>query len=98
MLIGFFSISLVSATWFTDLFNKKVKITGNVVVLNHTEQSKLETERLLWDQNTQYFFSEKAFILSTLKDTVYGIGFECKEDLSMHLAKKTIGNIITTEK
>ena len=74
------------------------EITGNVVVLNHTEQSKLETERLLWDQNTQYFFSEKAFILSTLKDTVYGIGFECKEDLSMHLAKKTIGNIITTEK
>ena len=74
------------------------EITGNVVVLNHTEQSKLETERLLWDQNTQYFFSEKAFILSTLKDTVYGVGFECKEDLSMHLAKKTIGNIITTEK
>ena len=52
-------------------------------------------ERLLWDQNTQYFFSEKAFILSTLKDTVYGIGFECKEDLSMHLAKKTIGNIMS---
>ncbi len=74
------------------------EISGNVIVLNHTEQSKLETEQLFWDQNTQYFFSEKAFTLSTVKDTVYGIGFECKEDLSMHLAKKTVGNLITTEK
>lgn len=74
------------------------EISGNVVVLNHTEQSKLETERLFWDQNTKYFFSEKAFTLSTVKDTVYGIGFECKEDLSMHLAKKTVGNLITSEK
>ena len=61
------------------------------------ENSKLETEQLSWDQNTQYFFSEKAFTLSTLKDTIYGVGFECKEDLSRHLAKKTIGKLETTE-
>jgi len=73
------------------------ELIGNVVVINHTENSKLETEQLFWDQNTQYFFSEKAFTLSTLKDTIYGIGFECKEDLSQHLAKKTIGNLETTE-
>lgn len=74
------------------------EIKGNVVVLNHAEQSRLETERLLWDQNTKYFFSEKPFILSTLKDTVYGVGFECKEDLSKHLAKKTTGRLVTSEK
>ena len=74
------------------------EIIGNVVVLNHTEQSRLETEQLFWDQNTKYFFSEKAFTLSTIKDTVYGVGFECKEDLSMHLAKKTVGNLVTSEK
>jgi len=74
------------------------EIVGNVIVLNHTEQSRLETEQLFWDQNTEYFFSEKAFILSTVKDTVYGVGFECKEDLSKHLAKKTIGKLITSEK
>ena len=66
--------------------------------MNHTEQSRLKTEQLFWDQNTKYFFSEKAFILNTLKDTVYGVGFECKEDLSKHLAKKTIGKLITSEK
>ena len=32
------------------------EIIGNVIVLNHTEQSRLETEQLFWDQNTEYFF------------------------------------------
>lgn len=73
------------------------EIIGNVIVLNHTERSKLETEQLLWDQNTNYFITEKAFTLTTQKDTVYGIGFECKEDLSKHLAKKTTGKLETKE-
>lgn len=73
------------------------EIKGNVVVLNHKENSRLETEQLFWDQNTSYFFSEKAFTLSTIKDTIYGVGFECKEDLSKHLAKKTTGRLITAE-
>ncbi|MEE9407121.1 MAG: LPS export ABC transporter periplasmic protein LptC [Polaribacter sp.] len=76
---------------------KVAEIRGNVVVLNHTEQSKLVTEQLFWDQNTKYFFSEKAFTLTTQKDTIYGIGFESKEDLSKHLARKTTGKLETTE-
>jgi LPS export ABC transporter protein LptC len=73
------------------------EIFGNVVVLNHTEKSKLETEQLFWDQNTAYFVTEKVFTLTTQKDTIYGIGFECKEDLSMYLAKKTTGKLETEE-
>lgn len=73
------------------------EIKGNVVVLNHTENSKLETDQLYWDQKTKYFFSEKPFTLTTTKDTIYGVGFECKEDLSKHLAKKTTGRLETTE-
>lgn len=71
------------------------EIKGNVIVINHTENTRLETEQLFWDQNTKYFFSEKAFTLRTLKDTIYGVGFECKEDLSKHLAKKTTGKLAT---
>ena len=73
------------------------EIKGNVVVLNHSENSRLETEQLFWDQKTNYFFSEKAFVLRKSNDTIKGIGFECKEDLSKHLAKKTSGNLETTE-
>jgi LPS export ABC transporter protein LptC len=73
------------------------EIYGNVVVYNHSEKSKLETEQLFWDQNTKYFVTEKEFTLTTKKDTIYGVGFECKEDLSMHLAKKTTGRLETEE-
>ena len=30
-------------------------------------------------------------------DTIYGIGFESKDDLSEHLAKKTTGRLESTE-
>ncbi|MGB0879228.1 MAG: LPS export ABC transporter periplasmic protein LptC [Polaribacter sp.] len=76
---------------------KVSEIKGNVVVVNHTEKSTLKTEQLFWDQKTQYFFSEKTFTLTTQKDTIYGIGFECKEDLSNYLAKKTTGRLETED-
>jgi LPS export ABC transporter protein LptC len=72
-------------------------IKGNVVVVNHTDKSRLETAQLFWDQKTKYFVSEKAFVLYKENDTITGVGFECKEDLSKHLAKKTTGSIETKE-
>lgn len=73
------------------------EIKGNVVVLNHTDKSRLETEQLFWDQKTGYFVSEESFRMYKENDTIIGIGFECKEDLSKHLAKKTTGRIETKE-
>jgi LPS export ABC transporter protein LptC len=91
------SVTITGNYALSYLKTKISEIKGNVIVLNHTENSKLETEQLFWDQNTKYFFSEKPFTLSTLKDTIYGVGFECKEDLSKHLAKKTTGKLVTSE-
>ena len=74
------------------------EIRGNVVVINHTDKSKLETEQLFWDEIQHYFISEKKFRLTTeSQDTIEGIGFESKDDLSKHLAKKTTGRIKTNE-
>lgn len=73
------------------------EITGNVVVVNHTEKSRLETEQLFWDEKTKYFVSEKAFKLTKENDTIFGIGFESKDDLSKHLTKKTTGKLVTSE-
>jgi LPS export ABC transporter protein LptC len=73
------------------------EIKGNVVVINHTDQSRLETEQLFWDQKTKYFVSEVAFKLTKENDTIYGVGFESKDDLTKHLAKKTTGKLETTE-
>ncbi|WP_405562559.1 LPS export ABC transporter periplasmic protein LptC [Polaribacter sp. Asnod6-C07] len=73
------------------------EIRGNVVVVNHTDNSRLETEQLFWDQKTKYFVSEKAFKLTKEKDTIFGVGFESKDDLTKHLAKKTTGKLETSE-
>lgn len=73
------------------------EIKGNVVVVNHTDKSRLETDQLFWDQKTKYFVSEKPFAMYKENDTIMGVGFECKEDLSKHLAKKTTGRIETKE-
>ncbi len=71
------------------------EIKGNVIIINHTEKSKLETEQLFWDQNSQYFYSEKKFTLTTQKDTIHGVGFESKDDLSKWLAKEITGQLET---
>lgn len=73
------------------------EIKGNVVVINHTDESRLETDQLFWDQKTKYFVSEEAFKLMKQKDTIYGIGFESRDDLTKHLAKKTTGKLETSE-
>lgn len=73
------------------------EIKGNVVVVNHTDKSKLVTEQLFWDQKFGYFITEKYFKLTKDNDTITGIGFESREDLSKHLAKKTTGKLETTE-
>jgi len=73
------------------------EIKGNVVVVNHTDKTRLETEQLFWDEKTKYFVSEKAFKLTKESDTIFGIGFESKDDLSKHVSKKTTGKLETSE-
>ena len=73
------------------------EIKGDVVVVNHTDKSKLETEQLFWDEKTKYFVSEVAFKLTLGNDTITGVGFESKDDLTKHLAKKTTGRLETKE-
>jgi len=88
-ILGDYSISY-SKTMITEL-------KGNVVIINHTDQSKLYTDQLFWDKNTDYFFSEKRFRLISPDNDISGIGFESKKDLTKFLAKKLSGELITKE-
>lgn len=73
------------------------EIKGNVVIINHTEGSVLETEELYWDKKEQYFISETKFKYTKGKNIIEGVGFESKEDLTKLIAKKTTAQIETTE-
>ena len=64
------------------------ELKGNVVIINHTDKTRLETEQLFLDENTDYVYSEKKFTLTTENDVIYGVGFESKKDLSKFSAKK----------
>ena len=91
------SVTIIGDYALTYPKKKISEIRGNVVVINHKEKSKLETEQLYWDQNTDYFYSEKKFRLTTVTDTINGVGFESKKDLSKHLARDITGKVITTD-
>jgi len=69
------------------------EIKGNVVILNHTDKLKLETNQLFWDQKEKYFFTEDGFRFTTLKDTINGFGFEANQDLTKWIAKDITGDI-----
>ena len=94
---GIDSVTIVGDYALSYSKSKISEIRGNVIVLNHTDKSKLETEQLFWDENTKYFVSEKSFKLTKENDTIFGIGFESKDDLTKHLSKKTTGKLETIE-
>lgn len=81
-------------------YNKTVisEIKGNVVIINHTQKTKLETNQLFWDQKEQYFFTEEGFRLTTPRDTINGFGFESKQDLTKWIAKDITGDIRINQK
>ncbi|WP_075342527.1 LPS export ABC transporter periplasmic protein LptC [Tenacibaculum agarivorans] len=69
------------------------EIKGNVVVYNHTNGRKLETNQLFWDQREKYLFTEDGFRVTSTKDTINGFGFESKQDLSKWILKDISGNV-----
>ena len=77
---------------------KVSEIRGNVIIINHTENTKLETNQLFWDQKEKYFFTEDGFRLTTVKDTINGFGFESKENLTKWIAKDITGKLESIKK
>ncbi|CAM1370461.1 LPS export ABC transporter protein LptC [Tenacibaculum sediminilitoris] len=77
---------------------KVSEIRGNVVIINHSKQTKLETNQLFWDQKEHYFFTEDGFRFTTPESVINGFGFESSEDLTKWIAKDITGDIETTQK
>lgn len=73
------------------------EIKGNVIVINHTDKTKLETDQLFWDQKLNYFFTEEKFKLTLPEGIITGIGIEAKQDLSKWIAKDVSGDLETKQ-
>ena len=74
------------------------EIIGNVVVINHQERVILNTDQMYWDQKEEYYFTEKPFTIYTETDTINGVGFESKSDLSNWILNNTKGDFIVDQK
>lgn len=73
------------------------EIKNNVVIINHAQKNKLETDQIFWDQKTGYFFTETKFAFYTVSDTIYGTGFEASENLEVWWVKNQTGVISIKE-
>lgn len=76
---------------------KIAEIRGNVVITNYKKHFILRTSQLFWDQNTHYFVTEKKFSLITPTDSIYGTGFESRENLTDWQSKNISGSLQVKE-
>ncbi|MGY5355953.1 LPS export ABC transporter periplasmic protein LptC [Wenyingzhuangia sp. IMCC45467] len=74
------------------------EIIGNVIVINHHDSVTLNTDQMYWDQKEGYYFSKSPFTIYTEKDTLTGVGFESKSDLSNWILNNTKGDFIVDQK
>ena len=72
---------------------------GNVIFYN-TQQDKLETSELIWDENTHMLTTEKFVKVSrpASRDTTYGFGFETDEKFETIVIKRKIQSKIDASK
>lgn len=73
------------------------EIRDQVLIENHSQKIKLQTDQLFWDQKTHFFYTEKEFLLTTQNDTIRGVGFESNEKLTHWNMRSTRGNIYVND-
>lgn len=66
-------------------------LTGNVIVQNHKEHKKLETEVLNWNPNTKKVFTDKFVIITTPTERLEGTGLDAEQDFSHYVIRDISG-------
>jgi LPS export ABC transporter protein LptC len=71
---------------------KRMEAKYNVVVVNKNGE-KLETEKLIWDQNLGRIYTDAAVKITTGKEVITGKGLESNQDFSRYEIKQVTGQI-----
>lgn len=71
---------------------KRMEARYNVEVIN-TKGEKLETERLVWDENTKRIYTNAFVKITTEKEVIMGKGLESNQDFSKYEIKEITGTI-----
>lgn len=72
--------------------SKRMEAKYEVVVVN-VKGEKLETERLVWDENTKRIYTDAFVKITTGKEVIMGKGLESNQDFSKYEIKEITGTI-----
>ena len=70
---------------------KKIMLAQNNVVLISSDDKKLETDELIWDENKNKIYSDKKVKITTGKEVIYGEGFTSTPDFKKYSITKING-------
>tara|TARA_B110000971_G_C19994450_1_gene493599 strand:- start:500 stop:1033 length:534 start_codon:yes stop_codon:yes gene_type:complete len=70
---------------------KKIMLAQNNVILISTDDKKLETDELIWDENKNKIYTDKKVKITTGKEVIYGEGFTSTPDFKKYSITKING-------
>ena len=71
---------------------------GNVEVINHEKEQKVNTPELHWNQFKREIYTDKEIAIKTPTETLYGIGMTSNEEFSKYKIQQPTGNFIYKER
>jgi LPS export ABC transporter protein LptC len=91
------TISTLVANYAINKEKEKVmEATGNVIVVNEKGE-KLNTEKLIWDQNTQKIYSTEFVKITTIDKIIFGKGFESNQTFTLYKIFNITGTILVNK-
>jgi LPS export ABC transporter protein LptC len=70
---------------------KKIMLAQNNVILISSDDKKLETNELVWDENKNKIYTDKKVKITTGKEVIYGEGFTSTPDFKQYSITKIHG-------
>jgi len=70
---------------------KKIMMAQHNVILISSDNKKLETDELIWDENKNKIYTDKKVKITTGKEVVYGEGFTSTPDFKQYSITKING-------
>jgi LPS export ABC transporter protein LptC len=78
-------------------FKKIIELKNDVQLVNY-KQEKLNTDKLIWDQNTGKIYTDAFVKITTPENIIYGEGFESNQNFTEYRIFKVKGEISINEK
>jgi LPS export ABC transporter protein LptC len=71
---------------------------GNVEIINHQQEQKVNTPEIHWNQFKREIYTEKEIAIKTPTETLYGIGMTSNEEFSKYKIMQPTGSFIYKER